>query len=502
MLPSMTITATDLSRLAILSVGIVALLLLTEAARRRMGWPDEVSRKSVHVATGILIFFAPPYFPRAGAIVLIATLFVLANAAAYAGGWLRAVHHSTRKSFGTVYYPFALLVLALFMWEGHAELVAAAILVMALGDGAAGIVGESIPTPRIYRVTADPKSLQGSAAMFAGSLIALLAMALLYGDMALFNGPLFLPLLALPSVALFATAWEAASSRGLDNLSVPIMTALALHISLVGHGDALALQFVIGSALGLFVGITAYALRMLKASGAVATYLLATVLYSIGGWQWTLPIFSFFLLSSLLSKWRKARKARFDSVFDKGGTRDAGQVAANGALAGLLAIVAYVFGGEHWYLLSLVAVSSVTADTWGTEIGVLARQQPRSIRSGRTVPAGTSGGITIAGTAGGLLGAALVTATAFLFIDMNMSTYALIVALGVTGSLADSLLGATVQAQYHCALCGHHTEKRFHCAMPARRVGGYRHITNDAVNLLSSLAAVLLGAALLSWLQG
>jgi uncharacterized protein (TIGR00297 family) len=467
-----------------------------------MGWPDEVTRKSVHVATGVLIFFAPAFFPRAGAVVLIAAVFVAVNAAAYARGWLRAVHHSPRKSYGTVYYPLALLLLAIPLWDSAPGIVVTGILVMALGDGAAGIVGETVRAPRLYHVTADRKSLEGSAAMLAGTLAALIAGVLVHGDRGPFSAaylsdaPLLLPV-TLFSIALFATAWEAASSRGLDNLTVPLMSVFALHLCFAAPDEAAAARFIAGSGLGLLVGLLAWKLRMLTVSGAVATYLLAVTLYGVGGWKWTLPVFAFFLLSSMLSKYRKSRKARFDTVFEKGGTRDAGQVAANGAVVGFLALAEYLFGGAQWYLLSLVAVASVTADTWGTEIGVLARQHPRSIRTGRRVPAGTSGGVTVAGSAGGAIGAATVTATALLFADISAATFLLITGLGVIGSLIDSLLGATLQAQYSCPLCGHDTEKRFHCGMPAKRTRGRRAMTNDMVNILAAAAAVLIAALLL-----
>ncbi|MCB2203587.1 DUF92 domain-containing protein [bacterium] len=254
-------------------------------------------------------------------------------------------------------------------------------------------------------------------------------------------------------------------------------------------------QILIGAALGAFVAVPAYFLRMLRYSGAVATFVLATVVYGFGGWQWTIPIFTFFLLSSLLTSWRKNAKKRFDTVFEKGGSRDAGQVAANGGVVGALVIAAALFTHPSWYVLSLVATAVVTADTWGTELGVLSRRTPRSILTGQKVAAGTSGGITIEGTVGGAFGAAVVTSTAFFFIPLPLETYLLIVAGGMFGSLLDSLLGATVQAQYHCQQCDSYTERALHCGMPAHLQRGSRHITNDAVNLLACILTVA-GAAL------
>jgi len=498
----LTLSTTDLLRLSVLAGAILLLLGLSEILRRRFRLPDEFTRKFVHVAIGVVIFFAPPFFPNAGAVALIAAVFVALNAAAYAAGVLKAVHHTTRPSFGTVYYPLALLLIALPFWNAWPDIVVAAIMVMAVGDAAAGITGESIRNPHLYHVTGDPKSLEGSTAMLLGSLAAILLTLIVYGDIGLQAAQLFMrypfaTAAAILAIALFATGWEAASSRGSDNITVPVMTAIALHVGFASGASADMLRFALGAGLGIVIAGVAYALRMLKSSGAVATFLLATVVYGIGGWQWTLPIFTFFLLSSLLSRWRKSRKQVFDTVFEKSGTRDAGQVAANGAIVGVLAIAWHFSGPDALYLLSLIAVAVVTADTWGTEIGVLARQTPRSVISGKRVPAGTSGGITLAGTAGGALGALVVTLSALPFIALSGVAFAGIVLLGVAGSLIDSILGATVQAQYRCRVCGKATEKRLHCAMPAERVRGAQRITNDTVNCVSTLITVLIAAAVL-----
>ncbi|MBN1447754.1 MAG: DUF92 domain-containing protein [Bacteroidetes bacterium] len=496
-----TLTVDDLLRLAVLFGTILALLGVSEILRRRLGLADEFTRKFVHIATGAVIFIAPPFFANAGPVVLIAAVFVLLNALAYTLGVLKAVHHTTRPSFGTVYYPLALLLIALPFWNTHPDIVVAAIMVMAVGDAAAGITGESLRHPHHYHVTSDPKSLEGSTAMFAGGLAALLLSLTVYADDGLTFGVLFrnAPFAAIAgvvAVAAFATGWEAASSRGLDNITVPVMTAIALHVCFASGEESAMLRFATGAGLGLLIAVIAFHAGMLQMSGAVATFLLATVVYGVGGWQWTLPIFSFFLLSSLLSKWRKSRKQAFDTVFEKGGRRDAGQVAANGALVGILAILWHFTRIDVLYILSLAVLAVVTADTWGTEIGVLARQTPRSILGGKRVPAGTSGGITLAGTAGGAAGAIVVTLSALFFLTLDATAIVAITMIGVLGSLVDSVLGATLQAQYRCRVCGNLTERRRHCAMPAELTRGFRRINNDAVNFLSALTGILIGLLL------
>jgi uncharacterized protein (TIGR00297 family) len=495
-------TDTDLPRLAILTIAIFALLAISELWRKRLNIQDETVRKIVHIGTGLIIFLAPPLFPRAGAVVLIAALFVLFNTVAYARGWLRAVHHRTRPSYGTVYYPLSLLLLAVPFWNDTPSLVVASIMVMAVGDAAAGIVGAGWPDPLRFSVTSDSKTLQGSTAMFLGACTALLLVFLVYSDGNLhftehLNQHPWLAVSALLAIALFTTGWEAASSRGLDNLTVPLAAALALHICFSSPDPAPLVQFITGTGLGAAISLLAWRLRMLTISGAIATFLLAVIVFGIGGWKWTLPILTFFVLSSILSRLSKKKKPSYDALFEKSGTRDAGQVAANGGIAGTLILSFYITGDETIYFLYLASLAVVTADTWGTETGVLSGMQPRSILGLRSVPPGTSGGITAAGSAAGALGAALVILSAAAFIPQYwLHSLAPLVLVGMAGSVIDSLLGATVQAQYTCVRCHATTERRLHCGVPATKTRGFSPINNDMVNLLAALTGVALAALL------
>lgn len=487
----------EATALAVITLAVVALLGASELARRRLELPAEFSRKVVHVGTGVVIFFAPMWIDTTAPVLLVAVVFTLANIAAYARGWLPAVHHTTRRSYGTVYYPLALAILAPLLWHDAPEIVAAAMLVLAVGDGAAGIVGELARAPRRYTLVGDAKSIEGSIAMFLATLASLHLALAVYPDRSipvaalLASHPLLL-FATLVAISAAATAAEALTPHGLDNLSVPLVTALLLYLSFGSDSPVIDAQVAAAAALGGIVAYTSHRLRLLSASGSVATFLLAVLVYGTGGWMWTLPVVAFFLLSSALSRLGRARKRAFDGVFEKTSTRDAMQVAANGGVAGAIAVLARIAPWDGWFVLYLGALAAATADTWSTELGVLARGRVRSVLTLRPVPAGTSGGVSTAGTLGGALGAAVVAAIGLWGSGMwdagAVGVLVLLTAAGLVGSLVDSMLGATLQAQYRCGYCGADTERRVHCHLPTTLVRGHSAIDNDLVNIACTVA--------------
>ena len=88
--------------------------------------------------------------------------------------------------------------------------------------------------------------------------------------------------------------------------------------------------------------------------------------------------------------------------------RDTWQVLANGGAAAASAIMPILPEAVLWMVTaSLVAAA---ADTWATSFGGWSRTDPRHILRSQPVPPGTSGGVTLLGSAGALAGAASVGA--------------------------------------------------------------------------------------------
>ena len=272
---------------------------------------------------------------------------------------------------------------------------------------------------------------------------------------------------------------------------------------------------LIGAALAGVAALVAYRARALTRGGAVAAFVVGTATYGAGQWAFTAILLAFFVPSVVLSRVGKARKRGLVDV-GKSGPRDALQVLANGGVATICSLLFGLTHDPRWSAAFAGAYAAATADTWATEIGTLARQQPRSILTLRPVPTGMSGGITLAGTLAEIAGAVWLGLIAFVclvfyFAPNVLSSrfglwpptrydVAFLIAFpiaGIVGGTLDSVLGAAVQELRFCDACGRTCETDPHaCGQPARLVRGIRGATNDVVNLLATAAGALVAVAI------
>ena len=259
-----------------------------------------------------------------------------------------------------------------------------------------------------------------------------------------------------------------------------------------------------GLALSLSIGALGHRRGALSGSGFWGALITGTLIFGFGGWEWGVLLIAFFLSSSALSFYRSPDKQGLAEKFAKGHRRDLGQALANGGLAALLAVLSWWRPHPLWFFGCAGAMAAVNADTWATELGVLSPSPPRLVTTGRRVEVGASGGVTWLGTGASLAGALLIGLLAgagalVLRQGWTVAVGALLAAAvgGLTGSLIDSLLGATVQAIYWCDMCGKETERRVHrCGTETRLLRGWRWLGNDWVNVISSAVGALVAAGI------
>ena len=174
----------------------------------------ELSRKIVHIGTGAVVplawFFEIPFvvaLPVAAVITVVTTIN-------HQWRFIPAVEDVDRNSYGTIAYGIAITTLLLLFWPTRADAVSAGVLVMALGDGLAGLIGRNVASPK-WVLFGQTKSSVGTITMAVVSGLVLIGLARWSG------ADLSLPA-ALGMVAM-ATGLEQLSWSGLDNLSVCLL---------------------------------------------------------------------------------------------------------------------------------------------------------------------------------------------------------------------------------------------------------------------------------------
>ncbi len=252
----------------------------------------------------------------------------------------------------------------------------------------------------------------------------------------------------------------------------------------------------LAAAVAAAVSLLAWFGAALGASGAVAAWVVGTLVLFGSGWEGGGVLAAFFVSSTLVS--RSAPPPA--GVDPKGERRDHRQVLANGGVAALVALLGLRHPELGLWLLT-ATLSAAAADTWATAFGARSRVPPRLLLGGGQVPRGTSGGVTPLGTAGGAGGALLVAAVGALA-GRDPALLPAGALVGFAGMLLDSALGAVAQGRFRCEACGEWSEWRRHrCGRATAHLGGFAWLDNDGVNLTSAAAAALLGWAAWAWLS-
>jgi len=240
----------------------------------------------------------------------------------------------------------------------------------------------------------------------------------------------------------------------------------------------------ISAAFGLIVWRMRAGTLAAAATGmAITASLMFCSAYSGDSWFWIhgllSPLLALFVLTFVATKIGKSKKDRLGTGESKRG-RNAAQVAANLGISALALHYSVwgIFRLHPWpgvlEFVAIAALAEAAADTVSSEIGQVFGGTARLITTLQPVQPGIDGGVTIAGTIAGIVGAAIVSWIGFGVRGGAFRENAVCTAgctLSATfGFLFDSVLGATLERK------------------------GY--FNNDAVNFLSTLASALFSVPL------
>ena len=295
--------------------------------------------------------------------------------------------------------------------------------------------------------------------------------------------------------------------------------------------------------------------KSLSLSGAMAAFFVGFCSFAVGV-RFGVILILFYFTGSQLTKMGKVRKAQLEEDYTVGGQRSWIQVFACSILATVCALLYLYFVGEdccldfgetstwtgnaignveffglviskkrlgsYLWALYISHYACATADTWASEIGVLAMEKPTLITSllffrPKKVPHGTNGAISLLGTMASIIGGTFIGLVFFLLSyvleittmygpirNPDQTGIILFGAFsGFLGSTIDSLLGCTVQATYYS------NEKK--CIVkkkPGVRpdesiviVCGNDFLSNEGVNLLSTLLTMIIATALAPYIM-
>jgi uncharacterized protein (TIGR00297 family) len=214
-----------------------------------------------------------------------------------------------------------------------------------------------------------------------------------------------------------------------------------------------------------------YRKKLTPAAGFTAV-LVGLAVYAGGGYPGLLLLALFFLLGTAATSWQKEKKLTIQNNAAHQSTRTPGQVIANGGVAAIAGMLAILFPSHQpLFRLALAAsLSSATADTLASELGMVYGRRFFNILTWKTDQRGQDGVISIEGTFAGMIGSAIIGALFVLASQSTAKAFLIIFLAGTFGNLIDSVLGALFE-----------------------RKG---LLTNDTVNFCNTLAAALLGILL------
>lgn len=387
-----------------------------------------IVRKLVHFITGLLILILT-YIIERDVLLLLIIGGLIFSFATFRYKNLQLVHKTSDSSLGTLFYPLGILSSFVILADLPLFYFQTALMVLTVSDPLANLIGQIKNRNIIFIAWKDKKSIFGLAAYSLSNV----AIFYTFLPHELLNDVFF-----VFSLILAAIAFEVISSRGSDNLSIPLGLSLFFIFQNTGHPDSLFLNVVL-----IILTAGAYYLfkwKILTRSGSLTAWLVGIYLLVLAGWNWMLPVLFFFVSSVVFTKISPVN--RKEKVQPNG--RNAWQVLAN-ILWALVSSILYLITENVLFIYFFIAfAAAVTADTWASEIGPVFNKKSFSIADWKMHKSGITGGISFSGTMAALAGSFIVSALSYslFFEKWNWISIGILSFSGFLACFADTFLGA------------------------------------------------------------
>ena len=205
--------------LGLIFIYLAVLVTIAENINRLVETDLELTRKIVHIGSGNVVLLAWWLQIPASIIISAAVIASLVALTSYFLPILPSINSVGRNSLGTFFYAVSIGILIFCFWHPDQKQYAVmGIMIMAWGDGLAAIIGQRFGK-HTYSFLGSQKSWEGSLTMAVATHLVTSSILLVV------QGNTWETWLISAIIAMVATALEAFSKLGIDNLTVPIGSA-------------------------------------------------------------------------------------------------------------------------------------------------------------------------------------------------------------------------------------------------------------------------------------
>jgi uncharacterized protein (TIGR00297 family) len=242
------------------------------------------------------------------------------------------------------------------------------------------------------------------------------------------------------AVLLKAILKEREDAMMLEAMGIAMTMVLIDELNYQAELTLIALAVIIAFTFGYF----SYRFKTADVSGLFSGALVGVVLIVFADVRWFLVMLVFFILGAVSTRWKYEYKLRMGVEQSHGGARGYLNVFANGSVALAAAVLWGVTQNTIFLALFVGSVASAAADTMASEIGVCGGR-PYLITTFQKVPTGTNGGVTLLGEGISLIGAVIVSLSAYLMGVITLPVAGFCILAGFVGTNIDSVVGAILE---------------------------------------------------------
>lgn len=214
-------------RLLVACFFVGSTIFFAEVARANKWVSGERARKIIHILIGIWGAWLPLWLGWRSIIVL-GFMLLIGVTIANQLRWFKSIHSVSRSTTGEYLFPISMIILAIFF--RNETIFAACMLQLGVADGMAAVIGTRYGKKTTFRVFGQKKSIHGTATFFVlSTAIIFWALAVLQPNLALVSmtSTLVTAMLSM-CYGLVLTTAELTGIKGIDNITVPLITAVGL----------------------------------------------------------------------------------------------------------------------------------------------------------------------------------------------------------------------------------------------------------------------------------